>query len=57
MPPAVKSHKLYINAYEDKGELFFRDMDAEQADEMKLNPDRITRTPKDLSAGAIYQFA
>ena len=54
MPPAVKSHKLYINAYEDKGELHFRDMDNKKAPELKLNPDRITRTPKDLSAGAVY---
>ena len=32
MPPAVKSHKLYINAYEEEGELYFRDMDFDLAD-------------------------
>ena len=57
MPPAVKSHKLYINAYEENGELYFRDMDEDKADELKLNPDKITRTPRDqneLAAGASY---
>ena len=55
MPPAVKSHKLYINAYEENGELYFRDMDEDTVDESKLNPDKITRTPRDpneLATGA-----
>lgn len=51
MPPGAQSYKLYMNAYERDGQLYFRDNNKFKVpvNEVKylLNPDLITRTTKE----------